>query len=86
MQFGRLVGAGLIVLGLILCALQFLPHLAPPNKEAVSTQTETRTAPNPEHHTTSLPGIVGAASLLAGIALFATARRKDEPPPQHQVK
>jgi hypothetical protein len=85
MQFGKLCGLGLIVLGLILCALQFLPRLAPPNKEAVSTQTETRTATKPEHET-SLPGIVGAASLLAGIALFATARRKDEPAPEHRVK
>jgi hypothetical protein len=33
-----------------------------------------------------LPGIVGAGSLVAGIALFVTARRRDEPDPKNQVK
>jgi hypothetical protein len=34
----------------------------------------------------SLPGIVGAGSLVAGIALVVTARRKDEPNPKYKVK
>jgi hypothetical protein len=39
-----------------------------------------------EHKTSSLPGVIGAASLIVGIVVFATARRKDEPDPKHAVK
>jgi hypothetical protein len=85
MQFGRLYGTSLIILGIILCFLQFTRYMAP-NKDAGPTQSESRTATNTEHRTSPLPAIVGVGSLLAGIALFVTARRKDEPAPQHQVK
>jgi len=33
-----------------------------------------------------LPGIIGVGSLVVGIVLLATARRKDEPEPKHAVK
>jgi hypothetical protein len=36
--------------------------------------------------TNSLPGMVGAGSLGLGIALFVTARRKDEPQPKYRAK
>src|SRR5258707_14041852 len=39
-----------------------------------------------EHTRNSLPGILGAASFVDGIALFVTARRKDEPDPKYKVK
>lgn len=83
MQFGRVYGTGLIILGLILCGLQFAHYVAPPKTE-VSDQTETRNVKYPVR--SSLPGIVGAASLVAGIALFVTAPRKDEPEPKYKVK
>ena len=86
MQFGRLYGSCLILLGIILCVLQAVRYIAPPNKDTAPSPTETRTVTRTEHVATSLPAIVGVGSLLAGIALFATARRKDEPDPQHQVK
>jgi hypothetical protein len=84
MQFGRVYGIGLIVLGIILCGLQFVHYTAPPKTE-VSEQTEPRTVTT-YNVRSSLPGIVGAGSLVAGIALFVTARRKDEPDPKYKVK
>jgi hypothetical protein len=77
MQFGRIYGIGLIVLGLVLLVLQFV-HYVTPFKEVGPTQTETRTVKNTQHLTSSWPGIIGAGSLVAGIALFITARRRDD--------
>jgi hypothetical protein len=67
MQFGRIYGIGLIVLGLVLLA-QFVRYMTPP-KEVGPTQTETRTVKNTQHLTSSWPGLIGAGSLVAGIAL-----------------
>jgi hypothetical protein len=85
MQFGRIYGIGLIVLGIALCVLQFVQYMAPPKKEVSPARTETRAVTTTEYVTSSLPGIVGAGSLVAGIALFVTARRK-ESEIQSQVK
>ena len=85
MRFGRIYGIGRIVLGLVLLVLQFVHHLTPP-KEVGPTQTETRTLKNTQHLTSSCPGIIGAGSLVGGIALFVTARRKDEPNPKYKMK
>jgi hypothetical protein len=82
MQFGRSYGIGLIVLGIVLCAIQFVRYSAPSKKEVSPTQV----AREEDHVTSSLPGIVGAGSLVAGIALFVTARRKDEPDLKYKVK
>jgi hypothetical protein len=82
MQFGRFYGISLIVLGIVLCLLQFVRYAAQPNKEVNSAQAATKE----QHVTSSLPGIVGAGSLGLGIALFVTARRKDEPTPNYRVK
>ena len=81
MQFGRIYGVGLMVLGIVLCLLQFVRYAAQPKKEVNSAQAVLK-----EQHLTSLPGIVGAGSLGLGIALFVTARRKDEPTPNYRVK
>jgi hypothetical protein len=86
MQFGRIYGMGLIILGTILLAFQFVHYMAPPKREIGPDQTETRTVRNTQHVTSSLPGIVGAGSLVAGIAIFITARRKDEPNPKYRVQ
>jgi hypothetical protein len=86
MQFGRTYGIALMVLGLIMCVFQAIQYMAPPKKEAAAAQTETQTRAKTEHVTSSLPGILGAASFVVGIALFITARRKDEPDPEHKVK
>ncbi len=77
MRFGRVYGVGLIVLGLVLLVSQFV-HYMTPLKELGPTQTETRTVKNTQHLTSSWPGFIGAGSLVAGIALFITARRRDD--------
>ena len=82
MQFGRTFGFALMVLGLILCTLQLMWYGVPlrkPSNAAPTVSTEL-------HVTSSLPGIVGAGSLVIGIALFVTARRRDEPNPKYKVK
>src|SRR5260370_26251371 len=76
MQFGRIYGIGLTILGIVLCVLQFVMYMTPRQKEVNPAQTETRTVTKTEHVTSSLPGIIGAGSLVAGIALFVTARRR----------
>jgi hypothetical protein len=85
MRFGRLYGVVLIVLGLVLLVLQFV-HYMTPLKEVGPTQTETRTVKNTQHLTSSWPGFIGAGSLVAGIALFVTSRRKDEPNEHRRAK
>jgi hypothetical protein len=82
MQFGRTYGISLIILGIILCLLQFVRYAAGPKKEVNSAHAVT----NGPHMTSSLPGIVGAGSLGLGIALFVTARRRDEPQPKYRAK
>ena len=82
MQFGRTYGIGLMILGILLCSFQIVRYMAPPQEPVPQ---EPRTAKT-EHVTSSLPGIIGAGSLVAGMALFITARRKDEPDPKHAVK
>jgi protein-S-isoprenylcysteine O-methyltransferase Ste14 len=77
MQFGRIDGIGLIVLGLVLLVFQFVHYMTPAKEVGpTQTETETRTVRNTQHLTSSWPGIIGAGSLVAGIALFITARRK----------
>jgi len=67
MKFGRIYGAGLTILGLVLSGIQFVQYIAPTNSE---------------HVISSLPGIVGAGLLAAGIVLFITARRGGEARPK----
>jgi hypothetical protein len=81
MQFGRICGLALVVLGIILCGLQAVLVVAPKMNRQANKVTS-----NAEHRSNPLPGIVGAGSLVAGIAMLATARRRDEPEPKHAVK
>ena len=81
MQFGRTFGLALIVLGVLLFGLQALLVVTPRNNNQGTEGTT-----NAERRMNPLPGIVGAGSLIIGIALFAKARRTDEPEPKHAVK
>jgi Na+-transporting methylmalonyl-CoA/oxaloacetate decarboxylase gamma subunit len=90
MQFGRLHGIALAVLGLLLISVQVvfafagrtdINPAAHPESSAVTAQQSQQS-----HHFGPLAGIIGAASLVTGLAIFATARRRDEPEPQHAVK
>ena len=80
MQFGRISGIALMVLGALLLAFQATAFLSSPT---VNPTPSTQEQP---HKTTPLPAIVGAVSVILGVALFATARRRDEPDPKHAVK
>jgi nitrate reductase gamma subunit len=82
MQFGRISGVALMVLGILLCGLQFVQSMTPPKSPAAADSSIAR----PEHKTSALPGIIGGASLVAGIVLLATGRRRDEPEAKHAVK
>jgi len=82
MQFGRISGIALIVLGIVLCSLQAV-LLVTPKKDRQAPETTTTAA---EHRPSSLPGLVGAGSLIAGIAILATGRRRDEPDQKYAVK
>jgi nitrate reductase gamma subunit len=76
MQFGRLTGAGLAALGILLLFLQFSFFL------------NSRTAAQPppleprSHHITAVPGILGGALLLGGIVVFFTGRIESESDPR----
>jgi hypothetical protein len=87
MQFGRLHGIALIVLGLLLIGVQLTfafggrPDVNPsehPQPIAVTARQPHRLGP--------LAGIIGTVSLAAGLGIFATAHRRDEPDPQNAVK
>ena len=83
MQFGRLLGTLLITLGIILLAMQFLFVTKPKKEVRLPPQA---TAPPAEQRTNPWPGIAGGAALVAGFVVFFTARRTDEPDPEHAVK
>lgn len=82
MQFGRIHGLALIILGVILIGFQF--NLALSDKRDVSSEpgaaVQTRS-----NNFGPLAGIFGGVSLVAGIAVFATARRRDDPDAHHAV-
>jgi uncharacterized membrane protein HdeD (DUF308 family) len=82
MQFGRIQGIALMVLGIIVIAIQAMT-IAPRAPAGAPTEAATKTA---ESKTSYVPGIVGAISIIAGVAVFATARHTDEPPPEDTVK
>jgi hypothetical protein len=79
MQFGRLIGAGLVGLGILLLFLQFSFFL-----------DSIRAAPRPaelhRHHVTVLPGILGGVLLIGGVVVFFTGQIEDEADPKHALK
>jgi hypothetical protein len=79
MQFGRLMGAGLAGLGILLLVLQFSFFM-----------DSIRAAPRPpephRHHVTPLPGILGGILLIGGIVVFSTGRIQDESDPKNTIK
>ena len=86
MQFGRIHGIALIVLGVILIGLQFNLALASKNEPSEPAQPSAVTVQPHPHRFGPLAGIIGGVSLVAGIAVFATARRPDEPDIEHAVR
>jgi hypothetical protein len=83
MQFGKIHGIALAVLGVILLGFQGMLYM-PTGK--VPTGVTGSSSPMAEHKTNPVAGILGIASLLAGVAIFATRRQADEPEEKHAVK
>jgi hypothetical protein len=82
MQFGRIHGIALALLGIVLLGIQTVHYMMPTNATsgpAAVSQTAHQ-AVNP------LIGIVGLISLLVGVAIVATANRRDEPDRKNAVK
>ena len=76
MQLGKIDGFALIVLGVMLFGLQTMLYMT--TKQAVTGPPGFSTR-KLEHETYPVPGIIGIASLMAGVAILATRRRADEP-------
>ena len=75
-QFGRFHGISLIVLALMLFGLQTMLYMT--TKQVVTGPPGFSTT-KLEHETYPVPGILGIASLLAGVVILAMCRRADEP-------
>ena len=91
MQFGRLTGAGIAVLGALLLLLQFGFFLNS-DRSGIRRAEERRDfsahdhAGTRVHHLPVLPGILGAVLMLGGAAVFFMSRMEDEPDPKNAVK
>ena len=83
MQFGKIHGIALAVLGAILLGAQVMFYVTP--TKVVSGPAESST-PKVEHKTNPVAGILGVVSLIAGVAIFVTGRPADEPEAKHAVK
>lgn len=84
MQFGKIQGAVLGILGLMLILLQiFLSH---PYATVVRPSGENPTATQPDNSHFPLAGILGGICVFAGAAFYITAGRKNEPNPPNAVK
>jgi hypothetical protein len=83
MQFGSFHGIALITLGVMLLGLQTMLYMT--TKQLVTGRPEFLTT-KLEHETYPVPGILGIASLMAGVAILATRRRAEEPEAKNAVK
>ena len=83
MQFGKVHGIALFVLGMILALVQFV-IMTGARKDIGTDVRDTR--PSVESKMSYAPGIFGGIFLLAGIWVIYTSRRSDEPPAERAVK
>lgn len=83
MQFGKIHGLALAILGVVLLGLQAWFYVAP--NKVTSGVTEAVT-PKVEHRTNPAAGILGLISLIAGVGIFITRRKADEPETKYAVK
>ena len=83
MQLGKVDGFAPIGLGAMLFGLQTMIYMTP--KQVVNDPPAFSTA-KVAHETYPVPGILGVASLPAGLAVLAASRRADEPEAENAVK
>jgi hypothetical protein len=82
MQFGRIHGIALAILGIVLLGIQTVYYMMPTNVISGPTAVS-RTA---HHAVNPIFGIIGLISLVVGAAIIATASRRDEPDRKNAVK
>ena len=82
MQFGRLIGTSLIILGLILISVQAWSSLYGGRMHAEQIPVHNVQRSDTGH----LPGIVGTLLMVAGFVMVVAGRRKDEPDANRAVK
>src|SRR5580693_418129 len=83
MQFGKVTGIGLFVLGLFLVLVQFVIVTGARRDEGTEVRNST---PTVESKLSYAPGVIGGLFLLGGIWVIYTSRRADEPPAERAVK
>jgi hypothetical protein len=76
MQFGRLTGAALAALGILLLSLQFSFFLN------ARTVAQPRPVESRSHQVSAVPGILGGALLLGGIVVYFSGRGENESDPK----
>jgi hypothetical protein len=82
-QFGKLIGICLIILGLLLISLQawssvFSGQLHPQHVPAAHVQQRSDAG--------HVPGIIGTIVMIAGFVIFGSTRRNDQDRPRNPVK
>jgi hypothetical protein len=82
MQFGKIHGIALAILGIVLLGIQTVYYMMPTNVISGPTAVS-QTA---HHAVNPLIGVVGLISLTAGVVIAATAQRRDEPDRKNAVK
>ena len=83
MQFGKVHGIALFVLGLVLALVLFVILTGAAKDEG---KNEHSTSSSVESKMSYAPGIFGGIFLLGGIWVMYTSRRSDEPEPHNAVK
>jgi hypothetical protein len=83
MQFGKIHGLALAILGVVLLGLQAWFYVAP--NKVVTGVTEAVTS-KVEHRTNPAVGILEVISLIAGVGIFVTRRKADQPETKYAVK
>ena len=82
MQFGKIHGIALAILGIVLLGIQTVYYMMPTNVVSGPTGVS-RTV---HHAINPLLGLLGLISLLVGVVIVVTASRRDEPDRKNAVK
>ena len=82
MQFGKIHGIALAILGIVLLGIQTAYYMMPTNVVSGPTGVS-RTV---HHAINPLFGLLGLISLLVGAVIVVTASRRDEPDRKNAVK
>lgn len=85
MQFGRVHGIVLAAFGAFLLAFQALLFFTAPQR-VVQGATIGSSSPRMKLANNPLPGILGGASLIAGMVIFVSRRKTDEPEAKNAVR